>query len=115
MALLALGGPVACGSDSGSSSSTQATATASKASADALDAADAKVLSQAKATIDACKASSTSGEDVGAVATLESLYQIDPKATAGGTSVEEAVADARAKLQQCGKTALARRLAKLTG
>ncbi|HSD78820.1 MAG TPA: hypothetical protein VLA98_15500 [Solirubrobacteraceae bacterium] len=53
---------------------------------------------------------------IAAVATLASLYEIDPTATdARGTSVREAVTDAAAQLRSCGQTAAARRLAKLGG
>ena len=119
LASLAIAGAAGCGSNDDSSASTasQPAASAPAAGDSALSTADAKALTGARDTIDAyCKDKAAhAGELDGAVATLESLYQIDPKATSGGTSVEEVVADSASTLRACGAKAGAKRLAALKG
>ena len=58
----------------------------------------------------------TAGELTGAIATLESLYQIDPSAQQpDGTTVEQAAVALERKLRACGARTPAKRLAKLAG
>jgi hypothetical protein len=52
----------------------------------------------------------------GAVATLESLYQIDPEALGSdGKTVKQVTRAAERTLRACGNRSAAKRLAKLTG
>jgi hypothetical protein len=88
------------------------------ASADRLDAADAAVLRSARQTAARYCAGhkATAGELTAAVATLESLYEIDPEAQgSGGATVEQVTVALQRKLRACGARTAARRLAKLTG
>jgi hypothetical protein len=118
LACAAVGGLAACGSSdsstSSSSSTSGSTASAQAAGGGKLDAEDSKALDDARTAIaDQCKDQAAT---LGAVATIESLYDIDPKATdEQGTSVEKAVADGAAQLRACGSKAQAKRLAKLSG
>ena len=80
--------------------------------------ADAGTLLAVRRTVarycDGHKASA--GELTGAVATLESLYEIDPDARrADGTTVREAAKAIERKLRACHAGKAARRVAKLTG
>ena len=57
----------------------------------------------------------TAGELTGAIATLESLYEIDPDARqADGTTVQQSATALEQRLRACGARTAARRLAKLT-
>ena len=57
----------------------------------------------------------TAGELTGAIATLESLYAIDPNASqADGTTVEQSATKLREKLRACGARTAAKRLSRLT-
>jgi transposase len=123
LALLAVAG---CASDDDTRStppttttaaSQQAPASAASADASKLDAADAGTLLTVRRTVarycDGHKASA--GELTGAVATLESLYEIDPDARqADGTTVGEAAKAIERKLRACHAGKAARRVAKLT-
>ena len=113
LACAAVGGVAACGSsdDEGSAGSSASSAAATKAPA--LSASDARTLADARTTI--AKQCKDHAAVTGAVATLESLYEIDPTAAANGTSVRDAVTDAAAQLRSCGDKASAKRLAKLGG
>ena len=58
----------------------------------------------------------TAGELTGAIATLESLYQIDPQAQQpNGATVEQTAVALERKLRACGARTAAKRVAKLTG
>ena len=57
----------------------------------------------------------TAGELTGAIATLESLYAIDPNASqADGTTVEQSATKLQEKLRACGARTAAKRLSRLT-
>jgi hypothetical protein len=97
--------------------SQQAPASAASADPSKLDAADAKTLLTVRRTVaqycDGHKASA--GELTGAVATLESLYEIDPDARqADGTTVGQAAKAIERRLRACHAGTAARRVAKLT-
>jgi hypothetical protein len=114
LACAAVAGFAACGSsnqDSSGSSATTASSQSAGSGGSALSAGDARTLADARAAIaNQCK---DKAAVTGAVATLESLYEIDPEATdAKGTSVRAAVTDATAQLRSCNRAA-AKRLAKL--
>jgi hypothetical protein len=118
VALAVAVGVSACGSTDNGSTATTATASqaASKApaAADKLDAADAQVLTGAQQTVaDFCNGhKASSGELTGAVATLESLIQVDPDAkTASGQTVKQVTSDLAQKLKSCGAAAASKRLA----
>jgi hypothetical protein len=86
--------------------------------ADRLDASDASILHDAATTVAGYCAGrkATAGEVTGAVATIESLFEIDPQARgADGRSVQRVSAALERKLRACGDRAAARRLAKLGG
>jgi hypothetical protein len=119
-ALLAAAG---CASDD-DSSAPPATTTASRpaapaapAGADRLSADDAQTLTTIRRTVERyCVGHKASaGELTGAIATLESLYEIDPGARLpdGGTVKRSATA-LEQRLRACGARAAAKRLAKLT-
>jgi hypothetical protein len=119
----ALLGVTACGSSDDESSTPPPQATTSQAAsnqpaADTLDAGDAAVLRQARQTAARYCAGhkATSGELTGAVATVESLYEIDPTAKgADGRSVEQTAKAMERRVRACGGRSAAKRLAKLTG
>jgi hypothetical protein len=97
---------------------TTATQPAAPRGADALDASDTATLLSVRRTVTAYCANhkATAGELTGAIATLESLYQIDPDAKQpDGTTVEQAAVALERKLHACGARKAAKRLAKLTG
>jgi hypothetical protein len=118
----ALLGVAGCGSsdDDGSSpppATTQSAASKQPAAA-TLDAGDAAVLRQARQVGARYCAGhkATAGELTGAVATVESLYQIDPEAKgADGRTVAQTAKAMERKLRACGGRTAAKRLAKLTG
>jgi hypothetical protein len=128
LAALALLAAAGCASDDDTSSAPPATTTAasqkpqpaSAASADPskLDAADAATLVTIRRTVarycDGRKASA--GELTGAIATLESLYEIDPDARqADGTTVGQAATAVEHRLRACHAEKAARRVARLSG
>jgi hypothetical protein len=112
-------GALGCGSDDSNSDATVAQpAKSAPASSDKLDPDSARTLSDAARTVaQYCNGhKATHGEVIAAVATVESLYDIDPAATqANGQSVEQAAGKLKTQLQGCGATSAAKRLAKLTG
>ena len=116
VALAVAAGVSACGSSDNGSTATTVTASqaASKApAADKLDAADAQVLTGAQQTVaDYCDGhKASSGELTGAVATLESLNQVDPEAqNASGQTVKQVTSDLAQKLKTCGAAAASKRL-----
>jgi hypothetical protein len=120
-ALLAAAG---CASDD-DSSAPPATTTASRpaapaapAGADRLSADDAQTLLTIRQTFARYCAGhkATAGEVKGAIATLESLYEIDPGARqADGTTVEQSATALERRLRACGARAAAKRVATLTG
>jgi hypothetical protein len=110
LACASVAGFAACGSSDDTSSGSGGAAAAEPPSA--LAAGDAKALDTARTTIQ--KQCKDHAAVVGAVATLESLFEFDPEATdAKGTTVRAAVTDATAQLRDC-DAAAAKRLAKLT-
>jgi hypothetical protein len=117
----ALFGVTGCGSSDDESTSPPPATTSQAASKqpapDTLDAGDAAVLRQASQTAARyCGHRATAGELTGAVATVESLYQIDPKAKgASGRTVEQTAKALERRLRACGNRSAAKRLAKLTG
>jgi ABC-type phosphate transport system substrate-binding protein len=123
VALAALAGLVGCG-DSDDEGSAPPPAVASKpapkapAAADRLDASDASILAgvnKAVAQYCASKDKVTPGEVTAAVATLESLYAIDPAAAGSdGKTVKQIALTVQRKLRACGDGSAARRVAKLT-
>ena len=122
VALAVAVGVSACGSSDNGSTATTVTASqaASKApaAADKLDAADAQVLSGAQQTVnDYCNGhKASSGELTGAVATLESLIQVDPESkNASGQTVKQVTGDLAQKLKSCGAAAASRRLTAASG
>ena len=110
-----------CASDDDSSAPPTATTAASQpaapASADVLSADDAQALLTIRRTVARyCTGHrATAGELTGAIATLESLYEIDPDARqADGTTVQQSATALEQRLRACGARTAARRLAKLT-
>jgi hypothetical protein len=110
-----------CASDDDSSAPPAATTAASQpaapASADVLSADDAQALLTIRRTVARYCAGhrATAGELTGAIATLESLYEIDPDASqADGTTVQQSTAALEQRLRACGAHTAAKRLAKLT-
>src|SRR5512144_3244493 len=107
-ALLAAAG---CASDDDATTSPPATTAASQpaaaASADPskLDPADARTLLTVRRTVTQyCTGhEATAGELTGAIATLESLYEIDPSAQqSDGTTVKQAATALERRLRACG-------------
>ena len=122
VALAVAVGVSACGSSDNGSTATTATASqaASKApaAADKLDAADAQVLSGVQQTVnDYCNGhKASSGELTGAVATLESLIQVDPESkNASGQTVKQVTTNLAQKLKSCGAAAASKRLTAASG
>ncbi len=122
VALAAAAGASGCAS-SDDDSSAPATAAASQpaptapAASDKLDADDAAVLRTVRKTVAQYCAGhkATAGEVTGAVATLESLYELDPSARgADGKTVKQAAVAVQRQLRACGDRSAARRVAKLT-
>jgi hypothetical protein len=121
--LAAAAGVAGCGSSDDESSappSTPAAQPAPKAPAagDRLDAADAAVLRGVRKTVAQYCAShkATAGELTGAIATLESLYEVDPAAKgADGKSVKQVAVATQRRLRICGARSAAKRVGKLTG
>src|SRR5512133_2105683 len=110
-----------CASSDDSSAPPAATTAASQpaapAAADRLSADDARTLTTIRRTVDRYCAGhkASSGELTGAIATLESLYEIDPGARqADGTTVKQAATALEQRLRACGAHTAAKRLAKLT-
>ena len=110
-----------CASDDDSSAPPPATTAASQpagaAGADRLAASDAQTLRTIRQTVARYCAGhkATAGELTGAIATLESLYAIDPNASqADGTTVEQSATKLREKLRACGARTAAKRLSRLT-
>jgi ABC-type phosphate transport system substrate-binding protein len=123
LALLAVAGAAGCGNsdDDSSAPPTQAAAKPAPkapASADRLDASDASILSGVTKTVGeycASKHKATPGEVTAAVATLESLYEIDPTAVgADEKTVKQVAVAVQKQLRACGDRSAARRVAKLT-
>ena len=121
LAAVVLMAAAGCASDDDSSAPPPATTAASQpaaaAGADRLDAGDAEALLTIRRTVARYCAGhkATAGELTGAIATLESLYTIDPGASqADGTTVEQAASTLQQKLRACGARTAAKRLAKLT-
>jgi hypothetical protein len=114
LACTAVAGFAACGDSTSEGSAGSGSASAASPKGAALSAADARTLADARTTI--AKQCKDHAAVTGAVATLESLYEIDPTAADGkGTSVREAVTDAAAQLRSCGDKPAAKRLGKLAG
>ena len=112
---------VGCASSDDSSAPPPATTAASQpaapASADRLDADDAGNAAHHPPDRRALLRghAATAGELTGAIATLESLYEIDPEASqADGTTVGQSATALERKLRACGARTAARRLARLT-
>ena len=110
-----------CASDDDSSAPPPATTAASQpaaaAGADRLAAGDAETLRAIRQTVARYCAGhkATAGELTGAIATLESLYAIDPNASqADGTTVEQSATKLQEKLRACGARTAAKRLSRLT-
>jgi hypothetical protein len=110
-----------CASDDDSSAPPAATTTASQPAAtpvaDRLSADDAQTLTTIRRTVERyCVGHKASaGELTGAIATLESLYEIDPGARlADGRTVKQSATALEQRLRACGARAAAKRLAKLT-
>jgi hypothetical protein len=121
VAAVALLAAVGCASSDDSSAPPPATTAASQpaapAGADRLDAGDAGTLRNVRQTVARYCAGhgATAGELTGAIATLESLYEIDPGASeADGTTVAQAATALERKLRACGARTAAKRLARLT-
>ena len=111
-----------CASDDDSSAPPAATTAASRpaapAATDRLSAGDAQTLLTIRQTVERYCAGhkATAGEVTGAIATLESLYEIDPGARqADGTTVEQSATALERRLRACGARTAARRVARLTG
>jgi hypothetical protein len=110
-----------CASDDDSSTPPAATTAASQPAAppgaDRLSADDARTLTTIRRTVEryCVGRKASAGELTGAIATLESLYEIDPGARLpdGGTVKQSATA-LEQRLRACGARAAAKRLAKLT-
>jgi hypothetical protein len=120
VAAVALLAAVGCASSDDSSAPPPATTAASQpaapASADRLNADDAGTLRTIRQTVARYCAghAATAGELTGAIATLESLYEIDPEASqADGTTVGQSATALERKLRACGARTAAKRLAKL--
>jgi len=118
-ALLAAAG---CASDDDSSAPPAATTAASRPAApagtDRLSADDAQTLLTIRQTVAryCARHRATACEVTGAIATLESLYEIDPGARqADGTTVEQSATALARRLRACGARTAAKRVAKLTG
>jgi hypothetical protein len=112
---------VGCASDDDSSSPPVATTAASQpaapAAADRLSADDAQALTTVRHTVERYCAGhkASAGELTGAIATLESLYEIDPGARqADGSTVKQSATALERRLRACGAHTAAKRLAKLT-
>jgi hypothetical protein len=110
-----------CASDDDSSTPPAATTAASQPAAppdaDRLSADDAQTLTTIRRTVERyCVGHKASaGEVTGAIATLESLYEIDPGARlADGRTVKQSATALEQRLRACGARAAAKRLAKLT-
>ena len=110
-----------CASDDDSSAPPAATTTASQpaapAGADRLSADDAQTLITIRHTVERYCAGhkASAGELTGAIATLESLYEIDPGARqADGKTVKQSATAFEQRLRACGAHTAAKRLAKLT-
>jgi hypothetical protein len=110
-----------CASDDDSSTPPAATTAASQPAAppdaDRLSADDAQTLTTIRRTVERyCVGHKASaGELTGAIATLESLYEIDPGARlADGRTVKQSATALEQRLRACGARAAAKRLAKLT-
>ena len=110
-----------CASDDDPSAPPPATTAASQpaaaAGADRLAAGDAETLRAIRQTVARYCAGhkATAGELTGAIATLESLYAIDPNASqADGTTVEQSATKLQEKLRACGARTAAKRLSRLT-
>ena len=121
LAVVVLLAAAGCASDDDSSSPPTATTAASQpaapAAADQLSADDAQALTTIRHTVERYCAGhrATAGELTGAIATLESLYQIDPAARqADGKTVQQAATAFERRLRGCGARAAAKRLSKLT-
>jgi len=118
-ALLAAAG---CASDDDSSAPPAATTAASRpaapAATDRLSADDAQTQLTIRQTVAryCARHRATACEVTGAIATLESLYEIDPGARqADGTTVEQSATALARRLRACGARTAAKRVAKLTG
>jgi hypothetical protein len=122
IALIALVAAAGCGSsdDESAAPPTQAAAPAAPKApaADHLDAADATILHGVTTTVGqycASRHKASAGEVTAAVATLESLYEIDPAALgADDKSVKQVALTVQRRLRACGDRSAARRVAKLT-
>ena len=124
LAALVLLAAAGCASDDDASApptaataASQPAAPAAPASADVLSADDAQALLTIRRTVARYCAGhrATAGELTGAIATLESLYEIDPDASqADGTTVQQSTAALEQRLRACGAHTAAKRLAKLT-
>jgi hypothetical protein len=125
LAAVVLLAAVGCASDDDPSAPPPATTAASQpaaaagaaAGADRLDAGDAETLRAIRQTVARYCAGhkATAGELTGAIATLESLYAIDPNASqADGTTVEQSATKLQEKLRACGARTAAKRLSRLT-
>ena len=121
IALVVLVAGAGCASSDDTASAPPAT-TASQPGApratDSLDASDSATLRTIRRTATAYCAGrkASAGELTGAIATLESLYEIDPAARQpDGTTVEQAAVALERELRACGARTAAKRVAKLTG
>ena len=110
-----------CASDDDSSAPPAATTAASQpaapADADRLSADDAQTLTAIRHTVERYCAGhkASAGELTGAIATLESLYEIDPGARqADGRTVKQSATALERRLRACGARTAAKRVAKLT-
>jgi hypothetical protein len=121
LAAVVLQAAVGCASDDDSSAPPAATTASSqpaaRANADRLSAGDARALTTIRRTVVRYCAGhkASAGELTGAIATLESLYEIDPGARlADGRTVKQSATALEQRLRGCGARAAAKRLAKLT-
>ena len=120
LAAVALLAAVGCASSDDSSAPPPATTAASQpaapASADRLDMRGTGTAQHSQTVARYCAGhAATAGELTGAIATLESLYEIDPEASqADGTTVGHSATALERKLRACGARAAAKRLARLT-
>jgi hypothetical protein len=118
VAAVALLAAVGCASSDDSSAPPPATTAAPQPAAPAgADRLDAGTLRNVRQTVARYCAGhgATAGELTGAIATLESLYEIDPGASeADGTTVAQAATALERKLRACGARTAAKRLARLT-
>jgi hypothetical protein len=122
VALAAVLGVSACGNSDDESSAppatTQQAASRQPASTDKLAADDAQVLRQASKTVaQYCNGhKATKGELSGAVATVESLFEIDPAAQdASGKTVKQVTTTLAQKLHACGARSAAKGLTSRSG